>query len=260
MLQGFSIVEIKPYFADSKIDIIASFDIDPDTVNDSTVQLFSKNDMNNVNLDFEVNRKTITLYIKNEIVPNTDYILRITNVKNLVGEPLPVAIRRKLTFFSQVKEIPVVVSPSDYEEVKDLKVVLTTLKESNEDVQLEDKLYFIQIASDVAFYNVVMEAQTDKEVTHFKDLKAGQYYIRARVEQIKDGKKDIGKWSETATFISVSFDGDCGCDDDEPEFIEEVSIISMPVNGETPETILLEFSTIIDPDSIDDILVIRRDI
>ena len=259
MLQSFSIVDINTDFVDSKIDIIASFDIDPDTVNDGTIQLFSKHDMNNVNLDFEVNRKTITLYIKNEIVPNTDYILRVTNVKNLVGEPLPVGIRRKITFFSAVKEIPVIMSPSEYEEVKDLKVVLNTLKESNEDVQLEDKLYFIQIASDVAFYNIVMETQTDTETTNFKDLQAGQYYIRARVEIIKDGKKEIGKWSEIVTFISVNFDS-CICDDNEPEYIEPVTLISVPVNGETPETILLEFSSDIDPDTIDDIIIIRRDI
>lgn len=263
MYQSFSIVDVQTYFAENKINIIASFDIDPESVNDGTVQLFSKHDGVNVNLDLKVDRRTIVIDIKNEIVPNTEYILRVFNIKNRLGEDLTAGIRRKLVFRSEIREVPLIMTPSNYEEVKDLEVVLTTLKESNEVEEIEDKMYCIQIATDVAFYNIVMETCTDKETTNLKDLTAGQYYLRARIEKVKDGKKDFGKWSEIVTFVSINFDlNEPGVppEDDEPEYIEYLSVINAPVNGETPDSILIEFSKDIDPDSIEDILVIRRDI
>lgn len=265
MYQGHSIIEIQPCYCESKITVVANFDIDPESVNDSTVQLFSKNDGVNVNLDLIVDRKSIVINIKNEIVPNTDYILRVFNIKGLLGEDLTAGIRRKLVFASEIREVPLIMTPSDYEEVKDLKVVLTTLKESDEVEQIEDKMFFIQIATDVAFYDVVMETYSNKSETNLKDLIAGQYYMRARVEKVNDGKKDFGKWSESITFISLNFHlNEPGTppeeEDTEPEYIEYVSIVDSPVNGETPETILIEFSGDINPDSIEEILVIRRDI
>ena len=86
----------------------------------------------------------------------------------------------------------------------------------------------------------------------------GQYYIRARVESTD--RKEKGKWSDIITFISINNDTIDTPDDDAPIIIEDIDLVSLPVNGETPESILLEFSGEIDQDSIDNIIVIRRDI
>lgn len=263
MYQGCSIVNVEPCYCESKITVTTNFDIDPASVHDGTVQLFSKHDETNVNIELSVDRKNITIHVKSEIVPNTDYILRVFKIKGLLGEDLTAGIRRKVIFTSEIKDTPSILSPSNFEEVKNLKVTLATSKEGNASKQLEDKLYYIQIATDVAFYDIVMETKTEKNETDLKDLPAGQYYIRARIEKSYTDNRDFGKWSETVTFISLNFglnNPEEEPDDTEPEYIEYVSVLNSPANGETPDSIIIEFSENIDPDSIEDILVIRRDI
>lgn len=263
MYQGFSIINIEPSYAEQNIMVTTSFDIDPDSVNDSTVQLFSKVDGVNMNIDIKVHKKTITISPKSEIVPNTEYILRVFKIKNVLGDEVRAGIRRKITFKSEVKDIPCILTPSEHEEVHDLKVKLLIYNEDGTEKAINDETFFIQIAKDVAFIDVIMETSTNKKETNLKDLVMGQYYLRARVEKNIDGNKESGAWSKTVTFISLKQNIDEPCQPpeiDEPEYIEYVSVINIPANGETPETILIEFSGDIDPDSIEDIIVIRRDI
>lgn len=265
MYQDFSVIAIEPNYAEKKIVVNTSFDIDPDSVDERTIQLFSKANRCDANIDFEVKDKTITVSIKEDIVPNTNYIIKITGIKTILGDVLVTGVRRTITFRSMVREIPYIISPSDYEEIVDLKVTLKAILEDEEFESLENKSYFIQIAEDVAFINVVLETRTSESTVNLKDLKAGQYYIRARVEAVTEGIKDFGKWSDVVSFISLKDLVHEECqdedkDDDEPIFIEDINLIGKPVNGETPESILLEFSGEVDPDFIDNIIVIRRDI
>lgn len=265
MYQSFSIISVEPKFADKQIVIHASFDIDPASANDSTIRLFSKKDRTDVNIQYRIDQKVMTILLEEDIVPNTEYILRINNgLKNILGDGLSSGIRRSITFKSEVEEMPYILSPSEYEEVTDLRVRLAVTKESDSATLQDDKMYFIQISRDVLFIDVVTETTTDQNEINLKDLIAGQYYIRARVEKIVKGNKEVGRWSEVVTFISmnetVSEPGQDTPDVDEPEYFEEVYIVNQPSNGETPETILIEFSGEIDPDSIDNIIVIRRDI
>nr|DAV25229.1 MAG TPA: protein of unknown function (DUF4962) [Caudoviricetes sp.] len=264
MYQDFSVIAIDPNYAEKKVVINTSFDIDPDSVDERTIQLFSKANRCDANIDFEVKDKTITVLVKEDIVPNTNYIIKITGIKTILGDVLSTGVRRTITFKSMVREIPYIISPSDYEEIVDLKVTLKAILEDEEFESLEDKSYFIQIAEDVAFINVVLETRTNESTVNLKNLKTGQYYIRARVEAFNEGNKDFGKWSETVSFISLNkaVEEECPDDseDDEPIFIEDISLVNKPANGETPESILLEFSGEVDPDFIDNIIVIRRDI
>lgn len=264
MYQDFSVIAIDPNYAEKKVVINTSFDIDPDSVDERTIQLFSKANRCDANIDFEVKDKTITVLVKEDIVPNTNYIIKITGIKTILGDVLSTGVRRTITFKSMVREIPYIISPSDYEEIVDLKVTLKAILEDEEFESLEDKSYFIQIAEDVAFINVVLETRINESTVNLKNLKTGQYYIRARVEAFNEGNKDFGKWSETVSFISLNkaVEEECPDDseDDEPIFIEDISLVNKPANGETPESILLEFSGEVDPDFIDNIIVIRRDI
>lgn len=264
MYQGFSIIDIDVSYAEKKISVTTSVDIDPDSVNDSTIQLFSKEDGVNMNIDLTVHKKTISILPKSEIVPNAEYILRVFKIKNVLGEEVHAGIRRKLIFKSEVRDIPYILTPSEHEEIHDLKVSLVIHKEDATEKPIEDEIFFIQIAKDIAFIDIVMETTTNKNETNLKDLIMGQYYLRARIEKTIDGKKECGRWSETITFMSLRQTVDepqhTPPEIDEPEYIEYVSVIDTPVNGETPETILIEFSGDIDPDSIEDIIVIRRDI
>lgn len=266
MYQSFSVISIEPSFAEKSIMIHTSFDIDPTSVNEKTVKVYSKFDGTDSSVEYKVNKKSITILLKDEIVPNTDYILRITNeVKNILGDGLESGVRRKIVFSSGVREIPQILSPSNFEEISNLKVALTTLKEDEEVEDSEDNLYFIQIAKDVAFINIVFETTIEDKIADLKDLPIGQYYIRARVEQLKDGKRECGKWSETNTFVSTrqivdDTEYQPEPEPDEPEYIEEIVLIDKPVNGETPESIIFEFSGEIDPEFIENIVVIRRDI
>lgn len=260
MYQDFNVIDITHCYADSKITVTMSFDIDPTSVNDTTIQVFSKKDAITAETNIIIDKRKISIFLKDEVVPNSEYILKVLNIKSILGQELSSGIRRKLVFSSEVREVPVIMEPADGEEITDLKVSLTTLRESNEVEPIKDKTFFIQVAKDVAFIDIELETISDKTEIDLKDLATRQYFIRARVETIQDGKKEIGKWSETITFFFTKIDEDCDCGDDEPEYIEYTTLVSKPDNGETPESILIEFSGEIDIDSIEGITVIRRDI
>lgn len=265
MYQSFSVISLQPIFAENKILISTSFDVDPTSVDESTIQLFSKAHKTESNIDFQVEGKLITVLITEDVVPNTDYIIKISGIKTILGDDLDAGVRRTLTFKSAVREIPLIISPSNYEELVDLKVTLKAILEDKEYDITADKTYFIQIAEDVAFINIVLETSTEESTVDLKNLKVGQYYIRARVEAInEDIGKDYGKWSETITFISINKsvidEPEDPVDLNDPEYIEDVELIGIPIHGETPESILLEFSGPIDIDTVDNIVVIRRDI
>lgn len=259
MYQSLSIVAIETHYADKQIILYTSFDVDPSSVNEETIQIINKNNNIPVYTEFNVKGKDIIITIDEEIVPNTDYIVRATGIKNVLGETMKAGIRRKVIFKSSVREIPVIVSPSNYEEITDLKVTLKAILEDKEYEVLENKSYFIQIANDVAFIDIVLESTSDEASVKLKDLQAGQYYIRARIESFENDSKEYGKWSETVTFLSIN-KKDNVKEDDDPIFIEDVTLIGQPINGETPGSILLEFSGEIDSDFIDNIIVVRRDI
>lgn len=259
MYQSLSIVAIETRYADKQIILNTSFDVDPSSVNEETIKIFSKANNVDVDLLFNTVGKDIIITVNENIVPNTDYIIRATGIKNVLGETMKAGIRRKIVFKSSVREIPVIVSPSNYEEITDLKVTLKAILEDKEYEVLENKSYFIQIARDVAFIDIVLESTSNEASVKLKDLRAGQYYIRARIESYVNNEKEYGKWSEVSTFISLAKKTEI-VDEDAPVFIEEVKLIDKPVNGETPNSILLEFSEEIDSDFIDNIVVIRRDI
>ena len=260
MYQNFSIIGIEPDFAESKIIVQASLDVDAKSVNDSTVELFSRADGVDTNITYEVKGKFITIHIDNTIVLNTEYTLRISKIKNILGEVMVAGIRRKVIFTSEIKTIPTIIDPCNYEVVEDLDITLS-IGDKGSITSIKDKYYFVQIASDVAFIDIELESTISEDKIQLEAIKAGQYFIRTR---ITDGKQS-GLWSRTETFImkakpKIDPTNDCPCNPTSPTYIEYVSVKRSPENGETPALILLEFDGDIDTSSLNQIMVIRRDI
>lgn len=264
MYQSFSIVSIHQEYANKRIVVLASFDVDPSTVNESTIKVYSKNDKADVTTDFIVDNKTITILLKDEIVPNTGYVLRITDgVKSILGDSLDSGLRRTITFSSEVTQVPRIIAPANYQVTKSIDVELEVTN-----VKSNDVLYQIQIARDIAFINIDIDTTVSNPKTSLQSIDDGQYYIRARIEKSLDGKPELGQWSEVSTFIlNKNLDQNIGgnnsndnVNDGFPEYIEEVQVISRPENGETPNSIIIEFNEDISPGFLDSIVVVRRDV
>ena len=262
MYQEFSIVSLVVKLEEKTITARANFDIDKTSINSSTVILLCKEDSSETLLSYEVDGDTKIITIEEDLIPNAEYILKISNIKSVVGEKLQSGLIRKYKNDSVVVDIPEIINPSNYESINDDIDIKLKCNYTDDDYN-----YFVQISDDVAFINVLREIIVDSSGRVIeKALDEGQYYIKARLEKTVNGKKEYGKWSKVVTFISSSDidDEEQSSDNDdlasEPEFIKEVTMTGYPKNGETPNSIIIEYSDKIDPNFIGEIFVIRRDI
>ena len=266
MYREFSILSIDTNL-DSKIIVVnTNFDIDENSINSANVILFSRNDSSEVLLTYEVKGKAFIIHIEEDLIPNTEYILKISNIKNILGQKLVSGLIRHIVYEIKVTEIPEMIRPVNYEEVSDtIEIELTT----NNQI-LEDYSYNIEISDDVAFINIVREINIGKSgKASLSILPIGQYYIRARLQYLEEGKKAFGQWSSKITFLCITKQDDDnkkedgGGNDDtgdiSPVYKKEIKLINYPKNGETPESFILEFSDNIDPNFKGEIYIIRRD-
>jgi hypothetical protein len=265
MYQDFSINAVLTDTKTKSIAIAATFDIDQTTVTDSNIQLVDIFNKNNTNITFEVVSKGFVVHLTEWPIPNKEYMIRIQNLKSVTGESLSAGVRRKVTFLSSICSTLEITYPSFNEEISDLKV---SWKETP--VLVTDTLvnsYLIEISTENAFYNVLRSSEViGKNSLDLKDLPQGQYYVRGRVQQAGE----YGAWSETITFIvkentnsSPQIPGSTNNDDaleDEDIYKQPIRVVTTPDHGETPSSIIIEFDCEIDPDFLDNIIVIRRSI
>ena len=266
MYQEFSIVSLIPKLEEKIIIAKANFDIDENSINSSTIILLCKYDSSETLLTFKVNKNELVINIEEDLIPNAEYILKISNIKSILGEKLISGIVRRYKYNSNVIDIPEIISPSNYEQINnEIKIELKS-NYTNKNFN-----YLIQISDDVAFINVIRESIVGNDGQLIEEpLKEGQYFIRARIENKinNKNKKEVGRWSKVITFISSSTsikDEENSSNDDndlsnEPEFIKEIILEVYPKNGETPNSIILEYSDKIDPNFKGEIVVIRRDL
>lgn len=284
MFQEFNIIDIIPNYADKTIKITTTFDIDPDSVNDSTISILNKHGGLQLGLSFYVDKKEISIFIKDEIVPNIEYYLRINNgLKTVIGDELRNGVRRRIVFKSAINKIPEILSPAYNQIINKLNVIVSGIDESvfempslddEDDVVKVKAYYYIQISKDMAFINNVFDTMLFQDEGTFKLDEECQYYMRCRIEgKTSKGDKIVGPWGSTTTFVLAEIEDDVLEDEKdkpdydyedapniEPEFIEEIKILLEPENGCIPESFLFEFSEEIDPDFIDGITIIRRDV
>lgn len=257
MYQSFSVVSISTDYSKSQIIVNTNFDVDPDSVDSSTIEVVLKETATAPRVTYSVKGKQIVITLR-EVVPNKNYILKINSIKTVLGDKLSVGISRKIIFESKINQVPRIISPSDYQELSELEVTLKAFVDNNE-VELKDNTtYALQIADDVAFISIKMETKTVDNKIKLQNVGSGQYYIRVRIENI-DGT-DYSEWSDTVSFIMISSNNDEIASDDEPEFIQEFTVVTAPIDGETPDSIMFELSEEVDSDFLDNIIIIRRDV
>lgn len=248
MYQDINILSIETSFVDKKINVYTNFDIDPTTVNNDNIIVFDKESSTELILDFKIKNKIIEIYIKEEIEVNKIYTFKIQNICNIIGEKISSGILKEIKFESSIKDIPIIYSPAEYEEISKLIVKLKTENEIKYDFK-----YFIQVSKDMAFINNVIQTDTIENSITLPNLENGQYFVRARIES-----KDIGRWSETTSFIIFNIEEDT--DSDEPIYEEEIVVTEKPKDGETPEKICIYFSGDIYASDVTNISITRRKI
>ena len=257
MYQKFDILGINTSLKDKKVYIECTLDVDETSVTPDTITLVAKGTNRLMDTNFAVNGRIIELDLRQWPEPNVEYMIVVqTGVKSITDEPLSTALKRLIIFKSEVMSSVVIVSPSDHEEIS---AITMAWKEKPINNMPAINSYYLEIASENAFYNLVLSTNVfEKNEITLTSITAGQYYARVRAQ---DGD-DYGPWSDVVTFL-VKEDSPVvptptpGVD--EPIYSQELEILSVPKNGETPSTFLIEFDEDIDMDGIE-ITVTRRNV
>lgn len=251
----FSIVSVDTDIMTRSITITATFDVDAGSVNQSTVQLYSDVNKNYVAYDAVVQGKVITLTLHDWPSTNTDYILSISKIKNVLGAELANGngIFRKIIFSSNVTSSVEITYPAYNEVINDLKAEWIE-DQPNPNGELANSFY-IEVSSDVAFYNIVKSTLVvGRNNIDLSDIPNGQYFMRIRAQ--KDNA--YGAWSDVVSFIVQT-----GAvvpeepDDEQSMFVQELNLVSSPLNGETPGSFVFEFDAPLGVVTIENIIVTR---
>lgn len=264
MHQDFRITAIDTDLQKKAIIVESTFDIDPETVNNSNFVLMDRLTRNEVELDFKVDGKTIIASLLAWPTPNVDYILRIEKLTNVLGEELSTGVRRKIQFESEIVSKVKVTFPANNEVIDDLKVAWDEVADEEHKIGS----FYVEVSTENAFHNIIKKTMIGgRHEIDLLDVPKGQYYVRVRAQ--KDDQ--YGEWSEVITFligenpsapepIYNPTEPDEVPIEDDVIFEGDLEIVSTPETGTTPSSILIEFDREIDPDSIENILVIRRSI
>ena len=287
MYKQFNLSSILLRAIDKRIDLKFNFDIDESSVRGDSLVITTL-DGDHIPFKFRVKGEIIGLYLDEWPAPNTIYQIVIEKeIKNISGQTLNSAIRRKLIFKSEITSKVTIKSPYNFQKFED-----ELLFEWEDSDQFNS--YYVEIAKENRFYNLVYsgDVYTNSISPVIPELKPGQYYFRCRVQ--KDG--EYGPWSQIITFIYKYV-----CDDDYPkddgpsadaempsawddlyntnnpdvggggensssipdddnsiEVEDELEVITAPVNGETPLEFIFEFDRELDTLS-GSVILVRRD-
>lgn len=259
MYREFTVQDIRTNIKEKSILVEFSMDIKESSVDDSTIQLVDRKTKEIKNYKISVNKKIATIVLNEWPVPNSEYIIKIENILNILDEPIVRAERKKISFESAITSDVTITCPSDNEVVDSIVI------KWREDVRAESEAinkFYLELSSEASFYNILSSSNViDNTQIELPRLENGQYFIRCRVQ---DGDS-YGKWSETITFLmgknnvppdDVYDDTDPG---EDPIYVEDLLITGKPNNGKTPKSIFIEFDGVLDPETLNNIVVIRRD-
>lgn len=269
MYQEFSIINIIPRASEKKIIIEANKAINNLETEKIIIDLYERKTKTPVLFDFEINFDKLIITLRDWPIPNTDYILGVKGIESITEDVLESNIKKKLIFTSDVTSTVSILSPTMFEKVKDLTI---KLKESTINNESLINSYYIEVAKDSSFYETLNKFNCAKDELEIILKESGQYFIRARVQ--KD-ENNFGAWSEYISFIykdlikeevpekdeEIFVDIDMG--DETPEVIisDPLIIKEFPEQGVTPEEgFLFVFNNPIDDLSVDEIIVIRKDV
>lgn len=257
---NFCINEVTTSLYTKSITINTSFDIDPESVNDSTIKFNEFSSKNLVDYKLEVEGKSIILTLLDWPKPNQEYLLIVNGIKNILGNDLQSGTKRKITFESGITSNISLIHPSYDEVISDLRLEWEE-KLVDESAQLVNS-YYLEIATENAFNNIIRNTKVQNANTiNLADINNGQYYVRIRAEKLNE----YGPWSEVSTFIVDSVSNNTI---PEPElnqeydqiYVPEIGIELKPENGTTPTSFIIRFNREIDPNSINNIVVRKSDV
>ena len=267
----FSVLSINSSLKEQSVFIECALDIDEDSVNADNIILMNKETKAIALFDAIVDGRIIQLKLRNWAAPNQKYTLIVqAGIKSVVGDTLESSLFRNFTFASEITTTASFLSPVNFETITDMNF---SWAESGEK-PIGD--FYIEIASDNAFYNIVQKlaAPGIKNVT-LADIPEGQYYARIRVQR----GEQYGVWSDTITFVKkgslapvqppTPTDPESPGDETVlPVEIEDDTVIvkdttidtkAVPENGVTPLTFTFAFDEDISPEGIE-ISIIRSDV
>lgn len=261
MYESFAVTTIKCDTLKKQIVIDATSDFDYDSINESTVKLFERKSKVFVDYTFEVHQKRLTLTLVNWPKPNKEYVINISDVLNAIGDKLQQGVRKTIVFESSLCSVTNIVYPAHGESIHDLKVVLQEeppeVEEDEEPIE-PINCFYIEVSTDCNFHHIVKDITLiDRLMVDLPELEYGQYFIRARVQK----GEEYGLWSEVVGFMLEDKDNpfDPGDDEDEDIFTDNIQIVTVPDHGILGKSILIELDCAINQDSLDNIVVIRRD-
>lgn len=260
MYQEFLLSGLSTDMRAKKIIVEFSHDIDSSSIDDSTLQIIHRKTRDFVDYNIDVEGKVVSITLLEWPFPNQEYILKIEKVKNILGDTLVSGIRKKIIFKSSVCSTVDIISPAFNEVVNEL--VVKWVENKKDETHDFVNSFYLEVSSEANFYNINYKTLvTNQQEVELPVLTAGQYYVRCRAQK----EEQYGFWSETITFLidktpakpEAIFDSEEN--DDEPIFLEDITILSTPKSGETPSSIMIEFDCEIDSDFLDNIILIRRE-
>jgi hypothetical protein len=273
MYQEFSIISIDAITKSKQIIVTANKAINENNNEGIIIQVYERETKTPVLFDYDIDFESLVITLKEWPIPNTDYILGVSGITSVTDDSLDTNIKKRLKFDSNVVSEVKITSPAVFEEIQKLEIKLVETADMPESLV---NLFYVEVATDNAFFNVTNKATIDKDNMIMFLKETGQYFIRARV-QVDESNYSI--WSETISFIYgskditpavptdeeagyIDIDTDLG-DDEEPEIdiSDPFTIVEYPEQGVTPEEgMLIVFSNYLNDMSIDNIVITRKDV
>lgn len=209
----FSIQDVLPDLSKKQIVIKTNFQVDPTTVDFTTVRFFDYDKAKIESYTLKVDGKNIIINLDNYPSYSVRYYLKIENVKDALKRKLSCDYNDYIKFYNDVITKVEILNPISRE----------TFRDRNFDIKLKatevaDNLYYrVELGMDNAFFSTVasikcsseaFESNDDVDITNYsmkeniisfttKLDREGQIYIRARAE-LND--EIVGDWSETICF------------------------------------------------------------
>lgn len=246
----FNITSVEPIYSQKMIVIQTTFRVDETTVNRKSVQVLTASTGTTTLYKLSVDNDKINITLKDWPDLNDTYIVRITDIKDMLHRELISPVTKNIVFNPGVKIKTLItaplnneaitseqnlinfsikqINPDGTETVKPMPVTVTDsqLPKDNQtsgstEAMLEDEsdvIYHFEFASDIAFFNVIKDVKIPY-TSGAVQLDNGQYYMRARA--IKDNL--FGDWSEVITFNAISVPDECSniIEDAKREYLED---------------------------------------
>lgn len=267
MYQSFSIMESITDLKNKKIIIRTNQEINNKDYSDLQIQLFERKTRTPILFDIDIEDKDLILTLKQWPIPNSEYILGIKGLKNVLDEDLDIGnLKTKLFFKSAITSKVKILSPVKFEKIEELVIKLEEINEKQDEIK---NSFYIEISKDNAFINTpYCFFVPNKNIIPINILKFGQYFMRVRVQTEKDEDIEYGEWSDITTFLygnekeegnippSLEVEEDCS-----PVIEEDFELVSSPVQGEIENSFIFEFNMPLEEFfSGKDIVIIRKDV